>query len=262
MAYNILVTNDDGINADGLRAACHAMDEIGEVTVIAPSSQRSAVGRSISLYRPIRVCRARIDEFNAFAVDGSPTDAVIIGLYAIMERLPDLLVSGFNFGENLSSDTVTTSGTIGAALEAASQGVPSISVSMQLPEGVDMYSEDYKQDCTCATKVTQNVATRWLEGSIPTGVDVLNINIPVNCDVDTPIELTRLARRVYQPRVEKRHDPRGRPYYWIDGAIIRDAPPGTDVHTTLVGGKISITPISLDSTAQVDIGELHGFLFE
>jgi len=257
MTYRILVTNDDGVNADGLRAACLAMDEIGEVTVIAPAIQRSAVGRSISLYRPIRVCRARIDGFPAFAVDGSPTDAVIIGLFSVMKERPDMVVSGFNLGENLSSDTVTTSGTIGAALESASQGIPSMSVSIQLPEGKDMYSEDVQQDYACATEITRNITRAWLAGNVPEGVDVLNVNIPLKCGKNTPIEVTRLARRVYQPRVEKRNDPRGRPYYWIDGTLIRNAPVGTDVHATLDEGKISITPISLDSTADVDMETLR-----
>jgi len=261
MVNRILITNDDGVNAGGLLAACRAMSELGEVTVVAPAIQRSAVGRSISLYRPIRVCRAQIEDFNAYAVDGTPTDAVIIGLFAVMDKWPDLVVSGFNLGENLSSDTVTSSGTIGATLESASQGVPSISVSVQLPEGEDFYSSEFEPDFTCASSITQKIARRWLDGKIPAGVDVLNINIPVNCDNGTPVELTHLARRVYQPRVDKRHDPRGRPYYWIDGTIIRDAPSGTDVHATLVDGKISITPITLDATARVDMDYLHSLLF-
>jgi len=257
MVHRILVTNDDGVNASGLRAACQAMVEVGEVTVVAPSFQRSAVGRSISLYRPIRVCRANVDGFRAFAVDGSPTDAVIIGLYAVLDHWPDLVVSGFNLGENLSSDTVTTSGTIGATLEAASQGVPAMSVSIQMPDGADFYADDVVQDYTCAATVTQRIARRLLEGAMPEGVDVLNVNIPYRCAADTPIVFTRLARRVYQPGVEERHDPRGRPYYWISGSILREAPPGTDVHATLMEGKISITPISLDATAQVEFDELR-----
>lgn len=258
--HRILVTNDDGVYAAGLRAAARGVQGLGEVIVAAPSSQKSGVGRSVSVFEPLRYAQMNQNGFQAFAVTGTPVDSVIIGIFAIMKgELPDLVVSGINVGENISTDTVTTSGTIGAALEAASYGIPSIAASIQAVDQGDKFDMhfDEKHSFEVASKVLRRVAARVLERGLPQGVDVLNLNVPVTATEETEIVITRLARKIFKTSVEERFDPRGRPYYWIDGELICCDADGTDVQTVYQDKKISITPLTLDATARIEPGKLE-----
>jgi len=250
----ILLTNDDGIYSAGLRAGYDALKDIAEVYVVSPAVQKSAVGRSISIMEPVRVSEVTIDGMKAYAVDGTPTDAVIIGIHKIMRRNPDLVVSGINIGENISSDSVTTSGTVGAALEAATQGIPAIAISLQVPdiEKFEFFSASF--DFSSAKKVLKSYVETVLKNGFPPGVDILNVNIPSN--YRGGFEVTRLARKLYRTKIEERVDPRGREYYWISGEEIEDAEEGTDLNA-LRKGKISITPLTLDSTARINFKELE-----
>ncbi len=254
----ILVTNDDGVYASGLQAAARSVVGLGEVVVAAPSGQKSGVGRSISVFEPLRFAEVNLNGFKAYAVTGTPTDSVIIGIFAIMKQMPDLVVSGINVGENISSDTVTTSGTIGAALEAASYGIPAIAASIQAIDQGDKFDMHHgaKHSFDVATKILRRVATRVLQSGLPEGVDLLNLNVPVSAREDTEIVVTRLARKIFKTSVQERFDPRGRPYYWIDGELIFSDEEGTDVQTVYQERKISITPLSLDSTARIDLNEI------
>ena len=258
----ILITNDDGVYSAGLKAAYESVRDLGEVTVVAPSTQKSGVGRGISIFEPLRVSHANVDGFMAYAVAGTPTDSVIIGLFSIMEERPDLVLSGFNVGENISTDTVSTSGTIGAALEAASYGIPAIAASIQVIDEGDKFDDHrtYSYDFEVGIKFVNRIARNVINKGLPEGVDLLNINIPRHATMDTEIEITRLARKIFLTGVEKRLDPRGRPYYWINGDLVRDAEEGTDVKAVMKKGHISITPLSLDSTARIDFGEIRGLL--
>jgi 5'-nucleotidase len=256
--HRILVTNDDGVYASGLQAAAKSVEGLGEVVVAAPSGQKSGVGRSISVFEPLRFAEVNLNGFKAYAVTGTPTDSVIIGIFAILKQMPDLVVSGINVGENISSDTVTTSGTIGAALEAASYGIPAIAASIQAIDQGDKFDMHHgeKHSFEVATKILRRVATRVLERGLPEGVDVLNLNVPVAAREDTEIVVTRLARKIFKTSVQERFDPRGRPYYWIDGELIFFDKEGTDVQTVYQERKISITPLSLDSTSRIDLKEI------
>lgn len=256
--HRILVTNDDGVYASGLQAAARSVEGLGEVVVAAPSGQKSGVGRSISVFEPLRFAEVNLNGFKAYAVTGTPTDSVIIGIFAILKQMPDLVVSGINVGENISSDTVTTSGTIGAALEAASYGIPAIAASIQAIDQGDKFDMHHgeKHSFEVATKILRRVATRVLEHGLPEGVDVLNLNVPVAAREDTEIVVTRLARKIFKTSVQERFDPRGRPYYWIDGELIFFDKEGTDVQTVYQEKKISITPLSLDSTSRIDLKEI------
>ena len=254
MTKQILVTNDDGVYAAGIKASYQSVRDLGHVTVVAPSMQKSGVGRSISIFEPLRINKAGVDGMKAFAVGGTPTDAVILGIFSIMKQMPDLVVSGFNIGENISTDTVTTSGTIGAALEAASYGIPAIAASIQVLDEGDKFDDlrSYEYDFEVGRKIVNSIAKKLLQNGLPPGVDMLNINIPRHATPDTDIQVTRLARKIFRTSVQERHDPRGRPYYWIDGDLIHDAEEGTDVHAVMKCGHISVTPLTLDSTALVD----------
>lgn len=258
----ILLTNDDGVYSTGLKAAYESVRDLGDVVVVAPNTQKSGVGRGISIFEPLRVSLANVDGFRAHAVAGTPTDSVIIGIFSILNKMPDLVVAGFNVGENISTDTVTTSGTIGAALEAASYGIPAIAASIQVLDEGEKFDDHrtYRYDFEVGITILRKIARNLLERGLPEGVDVLNINIPRHATLDTEIEITRLARKIFLTGVEERHDPRGRPYYWINGELIRDAEEGTDVKAVMKKGHISITPLSLDSTSRIDFREIDALL--
>lgn len=259
MTKQILVTNDDGVYSAGIKAAYQCVHDLGHVTVVAPTMQKSGVGRSISIFEPLRIDMVGVDGFRAYAVGGTPTDSVILGLFSIIKQMPDMVLSGFNIGENISTDTVTTSGTIGAALEAASYGIPAMAASIQVLDEGDKFDDlrSYEYDFEVGKRIVNRIAKKVLTMGLPEGVDMLNINIPRHATLDTDIQVTRLARKIFRTSVQERHDPRGRPYYWIDGDLIHDAEEGTDVHAVMKCGHISVTPISLDSTSPVDFTKIE-----
>ncbi len=259
MAPKILLTNDDGVYAAGIRAAYRSIADLGDVTVSAPAMQQSGVGRSISIFEPLRINKTNIDGITAYAVGGTPTDSVILGIFTIMKQMPDLVLSGFNIGENISTDTIATSGTIGAALEAASYGIPAIAASIQVTEEGAKFDDlrDYQHDFEVGIKVVNRIAKNVLRHGLPDNVDLLNVNIPHFAENDTPIEITCLARKIFKTAVQERHDPRGRPYYWIHGDLVHEDEEGTDVHAIMQKGHISITPISLDATSPIDLSEIE-----
>jgi 5'-nucleotidase len=251
----ILVVNDDGISAPGIKAAVEAVKEIDDVTVVAPAVQQSGVGRSVSLFSPVSISKGEVAGVPAYSINGTPVDAVISGVYGILEKPPDLLISGINVGENMSSE-VTTSGTVGAALEGASQGIPAIAISIHSTVAIKFVEMNYNVDFKEAQNVLKKLTKHVLKNGLPEGVDLLNVNAPAEI-TDKEIEITRLARRMYTTSVEERHDPRGRKYYWIAGEPINDADVGTDVHTVRVHKRISITPLKLDFTSAGSFGDLE-----
>ena len=263
MAKKILVTNDDGVYSSGIKAAYDSVKELGKATVCAPSVQKSGVGRAISLFEPLRYSRTKIPDMPAYAVGGTPTDSVIIGIFAILKEKPDLVLSGFNIGENVSTDAITTSGTIGAAMEAASYGIPTIAASIQVPENGIKFDDlrgYHTEEFKVAVDEVHKIAKKLLKHKMPEGVDFLNINIPYMADENTEIEITRLGRKIFKTSVEERHDPRGRPYYWITGDLIENDARGTDVHAIMQNKNISVTPVSLDSTAVIELSEIEKLL--
>jgi len=247
MRPSILLTNDDGVSSIGLWAAYEALRPIADVTVVAPATQQSAVGRSISIFEPLRANMITINGERAWSVAGKPTDAVIIGLYALKLN-PTLVVSGINIGENLSFESVMTSGTIGAALEASNQGVKGIAFSLQVEDQGDKFDDPSTnaQSFDSAKNIVRDVVSRVLAQGFCPHADVINVNIP--SAVTGGYEVTRLARKLFHTGVEKRLDPRGRPYFWINGPLYEDAEEGTDVHSVRKG-NVSISPITLDCTA-------------
>lgn len=247
MKPSILLTNDDGVNSLGIRAAYDALSPIADITVVAPATQQSAVGRSISIFEPIRANQITINGIQAWAVAGKPTDAVIIGLYALNLN-PTLVISGINIGENLSFESIMTSGTVGAALEASNQRTKAIAFSLQVEDQGEKFDDPSNpvKDFEAAKRVVRDVVERVLKNGFCPHADVINVNIP--SEIKGGYEVTRLARKLFHTGVEKRLDPRGRPYFWINGPLIEDAEEGTDVHA-IRKGNISVTPITLDCTA-------------
>jgi 5'-nucleotidase len=195
----------------------------------------------------------------AYAVAGKPTDAVIIGLYALKLK-PDLIVSGVNIGENLSYESIMTSGTVGAALEGSNQGTKAIAFSLQVEDQGDKFDDPrtHSQSFEPTRKVVHDVVSEVIRHGFSGNADVINVNIP--SVIRGGYEVTRLARKLFVTGVEQRLDPRGRPYYWINGPLIDDADEGTDVHA-IRKGNISVTPITLDCTAFLASEDMKAVFF-
>jgi 5'-nucleotidase len=237
----ILVTNDDGIESRGLLALKQALDAIGEVTVVAPDTNQSAVGHQKTLMRPLRVRERTLGDGSlGFSVDGSPTDAVSLAFLGYFGHGFDLVAAGINYGANLGDD-ITYSGTVSAAMEGVINDCPSFAISQEY------YAHP---DFTLAARAAAVVARNILEHGLAEG-ELVNVNVPaVPADGCEGFEVTRLGKRIYQDELVERLDPRGIPYYWIGGPPPSGvAEPGTDFHA-VVNRRIAITPIHLDLTGR------------
>ena len=240
---HILVTNDDGVQAPGLLALAQAMRPLGDVTVFAPDRNWSASGHVKTLERPLRVQETMLaDGTSAFTSDGAPSDCVALPLLGYVDKV-DLVVSGINPFSNIGHD-VTYSGTVTAAMEAVIAGVPGIAFSLASENKPANVPADYGP----AGEIAGLVVKKILEGGLLEGV-VMNVNIPyLSVDSMKGIIVTRQGLRVYRDALDRRVDPRGRPYYWIGG----EAPTGVEEEGTDVGalasGYVSITPLQLDLT--------------
>jgi len=255
----ILITNDDGVNSSGIVAAKRAVEDLGAIDVVAPATQQSGIGHALTLFEPIRVISTTLnDGTQAYSVSGTPTDAVIIGVYEVTDSKPDLVISGINIGENLGKSELTTSGTIGAAMEAATHGIPAIAVSLQVTRGdIKFHDGHVAVDFRYSEKILKSVVKTVIKKGLPDGADFLNLNIPSHPS-SNKVKFTRLGERMYGIHIQKRLDPRGRPYYWIDGDPVENDEYGTDVHTLKNERCPTITPISLDCTS--DIESMNGWM--
>ncbi|WP_455645955.1 5'/3'-nucleotidase SurE [Methanosphaera sp.] len=251
----ILITNDDGVTSKGILAARDAVKDLGETTIVAPVTQQSGVGHAITLMKPLRATKMKLnDGSEGYGVTGTPTDCVILGSKGILDEEPDLIISGINLGENLSK-SITTSGTLGATFEAASFKIPTIAVSLQvIREDLKFKDGVMEIDFTHAERILRKFAKKVIEHGMPEGVSVLNLNMPVN-PVSDDIVQASLAEKMYSTDVEKRVDPYGHPYYWIIGDLIGEDEIGSDVHTLRVLNKPVVTPISTDMGMDVDISK-------
>ncbi len=240
----ILVSNDDGIRAAGIRALEAALAPLGEVWVVAPDREQSAASHSLSLYRPLRV--ETIDERH-FAIDGTPTDAVNLAINGIMKQKPDLVVSGINHGGNLGDD-ITYSGTVSAAMEGTLLGVPSIAMSL-----VSREAPDFAPAAHFAARLARAVSERGMPRDT-----LLNVNVPGLPAAELRGYLiTRQGKRRYGDAIVEHLDPRGRKYFWIGGEDLGFIPAeGTDC-TAVAGGYISITPLHLDLTNYASIAAVN-----
>lgn len=244
----ILVSNDDGVEASGLRALAEALLELGEVTVCAPDREQSATSRSISLHRPLRIEQlppwGPEGQIARWSVDGTPTDAVYIGLNHVLKgKAPDVVASGINRGANLAND-VHYSGTVAAAMEGCVGGIPSFAISL-------LRSRDYSHAARFAAKLARQVGKRGL----PRGM-LLNVNVPPG--EPQGAQVTRIGKRSYLASVVEKLDPRGRAYYWIGGdEQAHEEVPGSDCDAVFDRRLISVTPLHLDLTAHELVEELR-----
>ena len=253
---HILVTNDDGVQAPGLLALAQEMRKLGKVTVFAPDKNWSASGHVKTMERPLRVRETVLaDGSPAFTSDGAPSDCVALPMLGLVNGKIDLVASGINPHANIGHD-VTYSGTVTAAMEAVIWGVPGIAVSLDSPD-----NHGSPLDYTTAATVGRRVAEKVFEDGLPKDV-LLNINVPYLKESELKgYVITRQGLRVYRDALDKRIDPRGKPYYWIGG----DAPtgveePGTDFGS-LKADSVSITPLQLDLTAREAMETLKNWEF-
>jgi len=247
---HFLISNDDGITARGIQVLSDRMNSLGKVTIVAPDQNRSGASNSLTLDSPVRI---REVEERAFSVNGTPTDCVHIALTGLLDKDPDMVVSGINAGANLGDDVIY-SGTVAAAMEGRFLGLPALAVSLVFNERPVHYAT--------AAEAVALLIDRLRKDPLPADT-ILNINVP-----DLPweeirgLEVTRLGQRHRAEPVVKTRDPRGRPMYWIGLAGPgQDAGPGTDFDA-IRRGFISITPIHVDLTRYQALEQVSGWVSE
>ena len=247
-----LISNDDGITASGILAAKKAVDNLCDTYVVAPERQQSGIGHALTLYEPLRIDTFTLKDGSlGYGVNGTPTDAVTLGLFEILDEKPDIMISGINTGFNIGQAEITTSGTLGAAIEAASFGIPSIAISLEVTrDEVKFDNGEIEIDFSFAGKMLHKLAKIVLKKGLPEGVDLLNVNIPEN-PINEEFEVVKLGKRMYVPVIDKRLDPRGKPYYWIGGELYESDKPGTDGYELRRAQKTTITPLTIDLTSDM-----------
>lgn len=239
---HLLLTNDDGVHADGLQAMIATFRPLARLTVVAPDRERSAVGHSLTFHSPLRVRKLEEQEsYVCYSTDGTPTDCVLLALYDLLaEDRPDLVLSGINRGSNLGDD-VTYSGTVSGALEAALLGAPAVAVSL-------MRTRDWTFDFGPSARVAQDVAAHVLQEGLPERV-FLNVNVPRG--IPKGLRLTVQGKRNHVTTIAERVDPRGQTYYWIEEGRDDWDPHDRSDFLACREGYVSITPLQPDMTAHV-----------
>ncbi len=263
--FNIVLTNDDGIHSPGLQAAVQAVLPLGNVTVLAPSTQQTGMGRSFTgdFNSPLIPIEYQVDgqQIAAYHCAGSPAAVVHHGLRVLFsDRMPDLLISGINYGENVGTN-VTVSGTVGAALEGAAHGIPSIAASLETPHGE--YYEYSEQRWGTAAHFVAYFSERILQLSLPFDVDVLKIDVPNTAEPGTEWRITRVSRRPYyisllEPSLENTllestlNDAK-----LVINPERKFAEPNSDIYAVTIDRVVSVTPLSLDCTSRTDLAALQ-----
>lgn len=240
----ILVTNDDGVRSEGIHALAAALGRLGEVTVVAPHIEASAIGHALTLRRPLRF--EQVGDL-VYEVDGTPTDCVNIGIAQVYGgAMPELIVSGINKGYNLGDD-VTYSGTVAGAMEGALLGVPSIAVSLE--RGRDRY------DFGPASEMAGKIGALVLREGLPSRT-FLNINVPGGAPKG--VRITVQARRNHVTIVDERRDPRGNLYYWVEEGENEWEPHDRSDYQAVRDGYVSVTPLQPDLTDYAALPALEG----
>jgi 5'-nucleotidase len=256
----ILLTNDDGIRSPGLWAAATALSKLGYVTVTAPREQSSGAGRSLPNTSDGIISEEQVQVngqvWSVFSVGGSPAQTVLHGVLEVLKFKPDLVVSGINYGENVASG-VTISGTVGAAMEAASLGIPALAVSLEAHSKYHLsYSDEV--DFLVAADFTVRIARLLLEKKLLQDVNLLKVDVPSDATMDTPWQLTRVSRqRYYEPLAPERiswNEPGAVGYR--EAAALKHEPQDTDVYVLRTKRWVSVSPLSLDLSSRVDLAVL------
>ena len=242
----ILLTNDDGVHSDGLRALADSLRPLGDIVIVAPMQEASAIGHALTLRRPLRV---ETISHNVYGVDGTPTDCVNIAISTVLRHLPQLIVSGINKGWNLGDD-ITYSGTVAGALEGALLGVPSVAISLERGR-----TFEFRESARAAAVVAGAVLQRGLPART-----FLNINVPRGRPKG--FRVTMQGRRNHVTKVSERIDPRGQAYFWIEeGQSLWESHDRSD-YVAVKEGYISVTPLHPDMTAHSVLPAVEELSFE
>jgi len=245
---NILISNDDGIHARGLRVLAEALSSLGEVWVVAPDRDQSAASHSLTLHRPLRVTRVAQ---HWYSVDGTPTDCVALAVMGMMKRKFDLVASGINLGGNMGDD-VTYSGTVSAAFEATLLGLPAFAISLVT---------DGRADFTAAGRAAALVSQLIIKNGLPANT-LLNVNVPnLRPSAIKGVAITQQGRRHYGEIIVRKVDPRGKAYYWIGGKEPSWEPSEESDYAAVMSGCISVTPLHLDLTNPAALDEVRQWEF-
>lgn len=248
----ILVTNDDGVTAPGIRALISVMKELGDVVVVAPDSPQSATGHAITINNTLYINKIDIDPDieQEYSCSGTPVDCVKFAVNEILHRKPDLCVSGVNHGSN-SSINVIYSGTLSAAVEAGIEGIPAI--------GFSLLDYNWNADFEPAKPFIKKIAQQVLEKGLPEGV-ILNVNFPKLAEKDIKgIKVCRQAKAYWEEKFDKRTNPMGKEYYWLTGKFINEDKGEDTDEWALANGYISIVPVQFDLTAYHAIQTLNSW---
>jgi 5'-nucleotidase len=248
----ILVVNDDGINAPGIRALISVMQDIGEVVVVAPDKPQSAMGHAITINNIMYLNKMSAEQAEVleYSCSGTPVDCVKLAVNEILHRKPDLCVSGINHGSN-SSINVIYSGTMSAAVEAGIEGIPAI--------GFSLLDYDWNADFDSAKNFIKQITLETLKNGLPKGV-VLNVNLPKLKEKDIKgIKICRQANALWMEKFDKRKTPQGKDYYWLTGEFVNNDHGQDTDEWALANGYVSVVPVQFDLTAYQAIGELNNW---
>ncbi|HCB10895.1 MAG TPA: 5'/3'-nucleotidase SurE [Cyanobacteria bacterium UBA11991] len=254
---NILISNDDGIAANGIRALTEELSKKHDVYVVAPDRERSAAGHSLTLHTPLRVEEVDGSKTGAkrtWVTSGTPGDCVKIAINAILtkEEMPDIVISGINHGPNLGAD-ILYSGTVSCAMEGAMLGFPAIAVSLA---SMQMEYEDFK----FSAHFTSVLLDKLQNFKFPSKC-ILNVNVPLlNSEDITGVAITELGKKMFTDDYEKRVDPRGKVYYWMAGKLIKENLDAKTDIAAVMSNKISITPVTYEMTRTETIEDLNKIL--
>lgn len=265
---NILISNDDGVFAQGILAAKQAVEDLADVTVVAPDENNSSIGRRISLFKHLKISSFELEDgSSAYSVSGTPADSVIVGVDYIMKEKPDLIITGINHGVNISYD-ITSSGTVGAALEAVSLGIPAIAVSLFMDPKTSFKQDENGEwyvdyDFTVAKKVLHELVLKIKNKGFPEGVDLFNLNVPSNCDSEE-IKITHLSNKMLDKDVidntnEEKEEIFNYPLdenqdsddlIMITSQLIQEYDKDSDGYALIVEKRPSLTPLSINMTSK------------
>ena len=259
----IILVNDDGVHSPGLAALAFALDNLGELMIVAPRNQQSGAGRSMLGHHTGELDRIKIQhrekEWSAYAVDASPALCVQHAILELADRPPALVASGINYGENVGVSSGTISGTVGAALEGAAHHVPSLAVSLQVDSSLHS-THDHSVDFTTAAHFGRVFAGQILEGAMPVGVDVLKVEVPALATINTAWKVARLDPKPYYIPVapdRTNNETKNRMGYRLSEDRVSDS--DTD-SGTLEAGLVAVTPLQLDMTVHDALEKLDTLL--
>jgi len=259
----ILITNDDGIRSRGLLAAANACDALGDLLIVAPALQQSAIGRAKPPTSSGRIFEEQLTingrTVTGYAIESTPAQVVEYAVVELAPRHPTLVVSGINFGENIG-EGITTSGTVGAALEAASLGFPALAVSLQT-DPKHYFTHDAELDFAIAADFVRRLVEAMLRNGLPPQTDLLKLDVPSHATLDTPIRWTRLSRQRYFYPVAKPRQTlnEARPMGYVQRADPATLEIDSDVRAVALDDVVSVTPLILDMTAPIDLQTLDGW---